>query len=268
MIRSRRSMVALLCAALLATSGCSDDAAPASADLAADLARADAAGPTVDTAPAGDQATPVDSAKALPRPVVFVHGINGSAKDFDVMIQRLVADGWAAERLSALTYADPSWGCNVDNAAALRRHVQDVMKKTGAQRIDLVAHSMGTLSSRYFIKNLGGGGVVNTYLTLGGMHHGLSSPCLSPFDVCVWKELCASGPFIAQLDADPATPGKLNWVSMFGTGDTSVPNDSSRLDGAENISFPDVEHSGAKGLLEDLAVYAEVKRVLQYPDWK
>jgi hypothetical protein len=51
---------------------------------------------------------------------------------------------------------------------------------------------------------------------------------------------------------------------MYGTADKDVPNSSSQLDGAENISFEGVEHDGANGLLEVEAVYLEVRRVLKY----
>ena len=204
-----------------------------------------------------------------PRPVILVHGINGSSKDFATMIQRLVADGWPASWIYAFDAKDPSWGCNVDNAAALETLAEKAMKETCQSRIDVVAHSMGSMSSRYWIKNLGGQDVVNTYVTLGGMHHGLSSPCWAPgfLGVCVWQELCETGAFIAQLNADPATPGKLHWVSIYGTADQTVPNDSSHLDGAENIPIDGVEHDGANGLQEVEAVYIEVRRVLGYPCW-
>jgi triacylglycerol lipase len=204
-----------------------------------------------------------------PRPVLLVHGVNGSSKDFATMIQRLIADGWPADWIFPFDAQDPSWGCNKDNAAALQALAEKARKATCQSRIDVIAHSMGSISSRYWIKNLGGQDVVNTYVTLGGMHHGLSSPCWAPgfLGVCVWKELCKSGDFIAQLNADPATPGKLHWVSMYGTADETVPNESSQLDGAENIPFEGVEHSGAKGLQEVEAVYLEVRRVLAYPCW-
>lgn len=205
------------------------------------------------------------------RPVVFVHGVNGSSANYATMIARLEADGWPPESLHAFDAVDPEWGCNVDNAAAIKQLVDGILASTCRNRIDLVAHSMGTLSSRYYMKNLGGHEVVNTYVTLGGMHHGLASPCWSPDFVrdmvCVWKEICESNEFVAQLNEDPAMPGQGNWVSIYGTADTSVPNESSYVEGAENIELPDVEHDGANGLLEVVEAYEEVKRVLHYPCW-
>jgi triacylglycerol lipase len=196
------------------------------------------------------------------RPVLLVHGVNGSSKNFAVMIGKLTTDGWPASRLFAIDFKDPAWGCNVDNAKAIDVLVKDALAKTGATRVDLVAHSMGNLSSRYYLKNGGGTGVVRSYVSLGAMHHGLFQPCLSPLDVCVWKEICESGPFLTQLNAPPATPGPTRWASIYGTADQTVPNASSQLAGAENISVAGVTHDGPQGLLEHSAAYEQVKRLL------
>lgn len=201
------------------------------------------------------------------RPVVFVHGINGQSGNFDTMIRRLVDDGWPEAYIFRFDAQDASWGCNVENAAAIDALVHEARARTCQPRVDLVAHSMGSLSSRFFVKNLGGHEAINTYVTLGGMHHGLFTPCLAPdfLGVCVWRELCETGEFIEQLNDDPTTPGDLHWVSIYGTADESVPNESSQLDGAENIVFEGVEHSGENGLLERRDVYEAVRRVLLYP---
>ena len=204
-----------------------------------------------------------------PHPILFVHGINGSSANYDVMIQRFADSGWPADLLFVFDAKDPKWGCNVDNAAAIAALVESILAQTGNTRIDLVAHSMGTISTRYYLKFLEGHQFVNTYVTLGGMNHGLFSPCLAPdfLGVCVWQEICQWGAFVAQLNEDPATPGALHWVSMYGTADTVIPNSSSELEGAENIAFDGVEHSGPDGLLEVPEVYDEVLRVLDYPCW-
>ncbi|MFT5433093.1 MAG: triacylglycerol lipase [Myxococcota bacterium] len=204
-----------------------------------------------------------------PRPIVLVHGINGSSDDYEVMAQRLIDAGWPTDYVVLFDAVDPAWGCNVDNATALDTLVDDVLESTGQSRIDLIAHSMGTLSTRYWLKFHDGHERVNSYVTLGGMNHGLASPCWAPdfLGVCVWTELCESGTFIGDLNAEPATPGGTHYVSMYGTADETVPNASSELPDAENIEFDGVEHAGANGLLESLPVFDEVLRVLDYTCW-
>jgi triacylglycerol lipase len=217
-----------------------------------------------DEGPVDASAPPADTG-APPEPVVFVHGINGDSGDFKVMIDRLILDGWPQDRLSAIDYPDPSWGCNVDNAEILRQHVAKFLQQTGAAKIDLVAHSMGTLSSRKFIRDLGGAALVHTYVTLGGPHHGVPTACLDPLPICVHNELCADKPFLTGLNTPPVTPGPTIWVSIFSHDDHTVPWQSSELDGAENIAFDGVDHDGENGLTERADVYAQVKHVLQYP---
>ena len=216
-----------------------------------------------------DRCMPQRPVCTKPRPIVFMHGVNGSPSNWDTMIQRLIADGWPAEYLYAVEVADPSWGCNVDNAQVIKQTVERALAETCQPRVDLVAHSMGTLSSRYYVKNLGGHEVINTYLTLGGMHHGLTSSCFAPdfLNVCVWKEICRWGDFVGQLNEDPALPGNCNWVSIYSTADETIPTWSSEVEGAENIVFDGVAHEGVNGLLDVEAVYAEVKRVLLYDCW-
>ncbi len=218
----------------------------------------------------GSDAGPLEvdaGAADLPDPILFVHGINGSAADFDTLIASLIADGWPAERLFAHSFPDPEWGCNVDNAASVGAWIESIRSTTGAARVDLVAHSMGTLSTRHYVKFLGGTETVDSYVTLGGQHLGLWQPCtafLGPGDdenvPCVWSELCMTRDFIAALNAEPATPGDaVRWVSIYSTADEVVPATSSELDGAENIELEDIDHVG---LLSDPIAYQAIVTAL------
>lgn len=249
-----------------ATSLLPDAASPLDAATALDAATGapDAAGVSPDAATVHPDAAFPDAGT---RPVVFVHGIGGNSGEFAVMIADLVAHGWPADDLIALDFPDPRWGCNVDNASLIDAAIDELLTRTGQDRVDLVAHSMGVLSSRYYLKNLNGTSVVNTYVTLGGMHHGNQSACLNPLPVCVWQEICPTRPFLMQLNDPPATPGPSRWVSIFSTDDDRVPVASSRLVGAENIQVSGPVHAGPMGILESPIVLPEVRRVLQYPRW-
>lgn len=193
------------------------------------------------------------------RPIVLVHGIDGSPADFAVMIDRLVADGWPRDWIVAVAYSDPSWGCNVDNAMELADAIDALRVRTGALQVDLVAHSMGNLSARHLVKHLGGDAVVARYVGLGGMHQGLFTPCLSPLPVCVWQELCETGELIRSLNASPAAPPPIAWLSIAGGADDTVAPDRARLDGAINVVVEGVTHVG---LLSDEATYALVRDAL------
>lgn len=190
--------------------------------------------------------------------IVFVHGISGSGSDWDEVVQHFVDDGWPADRLIARSYEDPKWGSNTSNANQLALWVQELSAR-GAQHIAVVAHSMGGLSSRFYLQRLGGTSSVETFITLGTMHHGLLSPCLSPVHVKVWDELCVAGTFITSLNSAPATPGPTRWVSMFSDSDMIVSTDSARLPDAQNIEFQKLGH---EGLLKSDEVYQRLKEQL------
>jgi hypothetical protein len=98
------------------------------------------------------------------------------------------------------------------------------------------------------------------------MHHGLDSSCSPdfPFKPCVWDEICSSGEYVADLNEAPATPGPMHWISIYGTADTIVPNESSKLAGAEWVEMPGIEHYGPGGLNEDPGSIDELERVLLY----
>lgn len=205
---------------------------------------------SVSDAGAGDAGAPVDG-------VVFVHGLNGSAADWLVMVGRFRDAGWPQERLIANSYSDPRWGCNGDNAMQLSTWVQQ-LEARGARRIAIVAHSMGGLSSRHFLKTLMGTRRVAVFTSLGTMHNGIQSACLNPLPVCVWQEVCGSGAFLRGLNAPPSTPGPTAWFSIFSDGDTTVPMASSQLTGATNILVPGLQHSGPQGLQDSPVVFDRV----------
>lgn len=217
--------------------------------------------PSRDAGPVSELRLP-DGGLAPVDGIVFVHGINGSSADWSVMRDRFLADGWPAERLVAHSYEDASWGCNTLNADQLSRWVGE-LEAVGAKRIAIVAHSMGGLSSRYFVKDLGGNGRVSVFTTLGTMHHGLAKPCQSPVSICVWDELCSTGAFITNLNAAPATPGPTAWTSIFSDADQTVPNESSLLDGAKNVLVHGYTHDGVNGLQDAEEVYRLVVESLK-----
>ncbi|WP_028998374.1 alpha/beta fold hydrolase [Azohydromonas australica] len=121
-----------------------------------------------------------------PRPVVFVHGFmsdhhtweaytapggflaQAGLQGFAVGDGRAegVLDTGALARLRSATKTLP------ENAAALQRYIEGVKRRTGAQQVDLVAHSMGGLVARYYVARLMRERDVAQLLTLGSPHGG------------------------------------------------------------------------------------------------
>lgn len=134
-------------------------------------------------------------------PVVLVHGIFGSEHDFDTLKDKLVARGFDRERLFARVRKDTTESLR-DQARRLKGHVEEALLQTGAERVDLVAHSQGALVARLYLAELGGHMKVRNVVLLCGANHGSGRACGA----------AALGPGIAQMcpshaDEDRALDG-------------------------------------------------------------
>ena len=79
-------------------------------------------------------------------PILFVHGYGGSSANWDTMRSRFLADGWKDYELYAYNYSFIS--SNATSAAEIRDQVDKILRTTGATKVDIIAHSMGSISSR------------------------------------------------------------------------------------------------------------------------
>jgi triacylglycerol lipase len=95
-----------------------------------------------------------------------VHGWSGAAWNWDVMIDRFRADGYPSAELRAFSYNTAQ--SNASTAQEVAAEAEGLRSRTGAERVDVVAHSMGSLSSRYYLRNLGGTARVDEWVSIGG----------------------------------------------------------------------------------------------------
>lgn len=104
-----------------------------------------------------------------PKPVVLVHGFTSSAATWSgwtdpegFLPQRgipgfAVGDGqFGIQPMDTGVFDQPRTPTNsiAENAESVARYVEAVRQATGAERVDLVAHSMGGLISRYYVSHL------------------------------------------------------------------------------------------------------------------
>jgi len=101
----------------------------------------------------------------LPRPVVMVHGFNADFHSWDNYLGPqgylaslglhgyAVGDGQVEGVLNTGSITDPEARTNTiaQNAAILGKYIDNVQKTTGAEKVDLLVHSMGGMISRYYI---------------------------------------------------------------------------------------------------------------------
>jgi triacylglycerol lipase len=187
--------------------------------------------------------SPLSPAYAATRnPVIFVHGLSGSASNFGPMINGFKKDGYGSGELFAWSY---NWTqSNKTSAAGLRDKVDAVLRQTGASKVDIVSHSMGALPTRWYLKFLGGTAKVDDYVSIGAPHHGTN---LSP--LCSWlltscKEMVYGSDMLTALNSGDETPGSVDYTALWSVCDELInPDTSAKLSGARNVNIGCVEHA-------------------------
>ena len=192
-------------------------------------------------------------AATLHDPILFVHGWNSSGSIWSTMIGRFSADGYHADRLHSWSY-DTSQS-NKTTAAQLATKVDEIRAATGAAKVDVISHSMGGLSSRWFVKFLGGDAEVDEWVSLGGPNHGTDTANFCWQTSCT--EMRVGSTFLRDLNAGDESPGAVRYGTWWSPCDSVINPDSSvAVSGATNTQTACLGHSD---LYNDATVYAQVK---------
>jgi triacylglycerol lipase len=169
------------------------------------------------------------------------------------MAGRFAADGWPAGRLHQWSYDTNQ--SNATTATQLAQEIDRVLAATGAAKVDVVTHSMGGLSSRYYTKNLGGDAKVDAWVSLGGPNHGTDLAYFCGGASCA--EMRPGSAFLNALNAGDETPGASRYATWWSPCDTVVNPDSSvALTGAANTRTACLGHTR---LHTDATVYGQVR---------
>ncbi|MGW7527664.1 esterase/lipase family protein [Streptomyces sp. NPDC054783] len=202
------------------------------------------------------QASSSSSFDSTSNPVLFVHGYTGDGSNWNTMADRFRTDGWPSTYLDQWSY---DWRqSNATTAQQLSTEVDRLLTATGATKVDIVSHSMGGLSSRYYLKNLGGTSKVDAWVSLGGPNHGTDS-ANSCFDTSC-TEMRIGSSFLGSLNSGDETPGSPRYATWWSPCDTVINPDSSvSLSGAANTKTACLSHTG---LLTDATVYAQTRDVI------
>jgi triacylglycerol lipase len=199
-------------------------------------------------------AAALPSTAAAHEPILFVHGWNSNSSTWTTMVNRFAADGWTAAELNNWSYNTSQ--SNATTAGQIQTKVDQILAATGAAKVDLISHSMGGLSTRYYVKNLGGGAKVDEWVSLGGPNHGTDTANYCFSTAC--SEMRIGSTFLNNLNAGDETPGTtVNWLTWWSPCDEVINPDSSvALSGATNRQTACLSHSA---LHEDATVYAQVR---------
>ncbi|SFC56314.1 triacylglycerol lipase [Bacillus sp. OV322] len=153
-------------------------------------------------------------------PVIFIHGAGGNSSNFNSIKNYLKTQGWSDDELYSIEMADKT-GNSLNNARQLAPFVDEVLKKTGKSKVDIIGHSAGGINTLTYILN-GGGSKVNDVVTLGSPNKFITSK--------------------APASTDPKH--KIRYTSIYSTSDIVVPAWLSTLQGAKNVQISGVDHVG------------------------
>jgi len=110
------------------------------------------------------------------RPIIFVHGGSGSAQQFESQAMRFTSNGYPPQYLRAFEY-DSSFTIE-DMTRVVERldeMINTVLAETGADKVDLIGHSLGTRVSLAYLAGADRRAKVAHYINIDGSS-GASAP--------------------------------------------------------------------------------------------
>jgi triacylglycerol esterase/lipase EstA (alpha/beta hydrolase family) len=170
-------------------------------------------------------------------PVLFVHGTDDTPGAFFAMLDAFQEAGWPQERLHAVRLHPNNGQLPIEVMAyQIRRAAEGLRKRTGAERVDVVAFSQGTLSTRYWMQALGGQPHVRRFVSISGPHHGTRVAYLKRDPALV--QMRPDSDFLRELNQRENPFGDTEVFSFWTPLDsTVVPAESARLPGATERTF-------------------------------
>ena len=163
--------------------------------------------------------SPLTKGHAAPtaRPVLLVHGFGGTRSSWSVIANALSDRGIVVD-----TIAYSPLGNSVEQLAdELVAAVQRTLSQSGADKVNLVGHSLGGVVIAQAIAGGGLVGLVDTVITLGSPFGGSPWAALLPFGDLL-RALRQGSPQLRRLASGPVPVG-VRWLSVTAALDIIVP---------------------------------------------
>jgi triacylglycerol esterase/lipase EstA (alpha/beta hydrolase family) len=188
-------------------------------------------------------------------PVLLVHGYGANGGFWVHLAAQLAAQGHS----HATVDLEPVFGDIEDFAVQMEQAVQALLAASRSEKIVIVAHSMGGLVARAWMRRFETAHVARV-ITLGTPHHGTDLAHMGPGHNA--RQMQRNGEWLARLDADDRAHRRLI-TSIYSWHDNIIaPQDSCHLPGARNIALHGIGHV-ALGRHPDIAkhVLAEIMAI-------
>jgi len=174
-------------------------------------------------------------------PILLVHGYQNNPAIFWVLIARMRKNGLT--NIHAVTLF-PFWSSIHHFARQISRAVELILARTGSDKVDIVAHSMGGLAAAHYIRNLGGKKKVRKFIALTTPFRGTHLAYLG-FGACA-LQIFPKSEFIRKLDFKPRDAPSVEVYSFrAGLDEYVLPHSSAVLDEpARNVKLTYLCHAG------------------------
>jgi triacylglycerol esterase/lipase EstA (alpha/beta hydrolase family) len=221
--------------------------------------------------------------KAHPEPVILVHGlIANQTVNWNTMAPYLANRGFCVFSLTYGTkdeastpfYQPGGLTTMQKSARELKRFISRVRRATGAEKVDIVGHSEGSIMPSWYVRFLGGGKVVDDYVGLTTLWEGTNPAglgTLNDFAITLGLDpvlaqtidrACSScrqflkgSRFFARLHARGTTARRVTYTSIVTKNDELVnPYTSGLLPKAPNVTNVVLQDYCAQDQVEHLGV--------------
>ena len=194
-----------------------------------------------------------------PRPfVLLVHGWLATSLDMLAIRLRLTRDGFDCDAMDFSHLGVLDSISDYAGELALRVEVEYARHRN----IVIVAHSMGGLVTRYYLRNLRATDQVKTVITVATPHHGTFGGMILPPKSTPTSEMLPGSPFLEELNSVSETVPGVDFHAIWTPTDgVVIPPENSIMCGARNykVSGLGVTHLG---LLMSDAAYQVILDVL------
>lgn len=194
-----------------------------------------------------------------PVPVLLVPGWGDTAPTVEPLRQRFIRAGWPESRVSALSFRNPV-GSNAAHSAEIATAVRVLKGLTGADRVDVVAHSMGGLAVRQYLSDDEEMAAVRRVVFLGTPHRGTLAAVLAWGDG--GREMVPGSDFLMTLNHAGPVPEGIEALALRTPIDLRVIPASSALlrgEGVENLEICCPTHNQ---LVDDDTTFEAILRFL------
>jgi len=198
-------------------------------------------------------------------PVVFVHGNQRDACDWEPHAEFFLNRSYSGDEFWAVSFGDasPSHSTMADQLDAF---VSQVLEETGAREVSVVGHSLGVTGLRYWLARESRYDWVDSFVGIAGANHGSELFGLAvragltdgTYEACHFlQDGAADESPLAALN-EHEIPGDVDYYTIRGTEDPLFMHrpESPALEGATNVAL-EVDHDGARESLDSLELAYE-----------